>query len=215
MPDDPRAGSARERPRARKPTPAERRAERATIDDPAVVLEAAARFLEARPRSIAEVRRKLARLGYQAELVSGTVDRLVQLGYLDDEAFATTWVESRDRSRPRGAHALRRELELKGVDRAFIDAVLERRQNEPASGEPGAPDEGWRDPDDAGAERLLRRKLPAILREPDPRRRRQRAYALLARSGFGPDVCSSVTRRVLDAAAATGDAEDEDGGIGA
>ena len=215
MPDDQRGVAARDRQRARKPTPAERREQRATIDDPALVLEAGARFLEARPRSVAEVRRKLARLGYQAELVSGAVDRLVQLGYLDDEAFATAWVESRDRSRPRGEHALRRELELKGVDRALIAAVLERRRDESAGGGAGPRDEGWRDPDEAGAERLLRRKLPAILREPDVRRRRQRAYALLARSGFGPDVCGSVTKRVLDEAADTGSEADEDGGAGA
>ena len=57
-------------------------------------------------------------------------------------------------------------------------------------------------PDAAAAERLLRKKLPAILREADPRRRRQRAYALLARSGFAPDVCASVSRAVLDDIAA-------------
>jgi len=55
--------------------------------------------------------------------------------------------------------------------------------------------------DDAAAERLLRRRLAGILREADARRRRQRAYALLARSGFSPDVCAAVSRRVLDAAA--------------
>ena len=119
--------------------------------------------------------------------------RLTELGYLDDEAFARAWVESRDRARPRGEHALRRELQLKGVDRALVDEVLRpsavddggaRSPREPGDGEePHGPDE-------AAAERLLRKKLPAILREPDPRRRRQRAYALLARSGFSPDVCS-------------------------
>jgi hypothetical protein len=31
-----------------------------------------------------------------------------------------------------------------------------------------------------------------VLREPDPRRRRAKAYALLARNGFDPVVCSTV-----------------------
>ena len=54
--------------------------------------------------------------------------------------------------------------------------------------------------DEAAAERLLAKKLPAIRREADPRRRLQRAYGLLARNGFGPDVCSSVSKRLLTAA---------------
>ena len=56
-----------DRPRAtrRKPSYAERRERRAAVEDVAEVLEAAARFLEARPRSVAEVRRRLTPLGYR------------------------------------------------------------------------------------------------------------------------------------------------------
>jgi len=191
----PRRGS---QPRPRKPSLAERRERRAAVEDVAEVLDAAARFLESRPRSTAEVRRKLTGLGYRTTLVDAAVDRLTELRYLDDEAFAVAWVESRDRARPRGERALRQELGLKGVDRALVDEVLGER--DAADAEPGGAD-------DAAAERLLRRKLPAILREPDARRRRGRAYALLARSGFGPDTCGSVVRRVLDEAAGTADDE--------
>ena len=55
MDDDVRAPGFGARPRARKPTPAERREQRAGVDDPDEVLEAGARFLEARPRSVTEV----------------------------------------------------------------------------------------------------------------------------------------------------------------
>jgi regulatory protein len=198
--------------RPRKPTLAERRERRAGVDDVAEILDAAARFLEARPRSVAEVRRKLTSMGYQAALVESVLARLEELGYLDDEAFARAWVESRDRATPRGEHALRRELALKGIDRSLVDIVLEERREaarETAGAtahEEEAPAEATASPDEAAATRLLRKRLPAILREPDPRRRRQRAYGLLARSGFAPDVCSSVTRRVLDEdSAARGD----------
>ena len=84
---------------ARGKSLAERRAERAEIDDPAVVLEAALRFLEARARSEAEVRRRLTSAGYRSDLVDGAVVRLAELGILDDEAFARAWVESRDRAK--------------------------------------------------------------------------------------------------------------------
>jgi regulatory protein len=196
-------------PRPRKPTPAERREHRSQIEDPAEVLDAAARFLEARPRSEAEVRRKLLRLGYRPELVEDAVVKLLTVGYLDDEAFAHSWVESRDRAKPRGEHALRRELGQKGIDRSLVDGVLDERRDEALAG-----GDGTVTPDEAAAERLLAKRLGPILRETDPRRRLQRAYALLARNGFSPGVCSSVPRRVLAAAAEAAEqdlADDEDG----
>jgi regulatory protein len=195
--------------RRRKPTPAERREQRAAVDDPEEVLQVGARFLEARPRSVAEVRRKLTRLGYRPDLVTTAVERLTELGILDDDAFSRSWVESRDRAKPRGEHALRRELGLKGVDRSLVDAVLVDRR-EDALTAAAARDDGPASADEAAAERLLERKLPAILREPDPRRRAQRAYALLARNGFAPDVCSGVSRRALAAADADADADAAD-----
>jgi regulatory protein len=200
---EPRDGDGRGRPgRPRKPSFAERKERRAAVDDVREVLDAAARVLEARPRSVAEVRRRLVTAGYPPAMVEESITKLLALGYLDDEAFARSWVESRDRSSPRGEHALRRELGQKGVERTVADAILAERRTEAAGRAPDGADPGdTTDPDEAGAERLLRRRLPSILREPDPRRRSGRAYALLARSGFAPDVCSSVTRRVLREAA--------------
>lgn len=142
------------------------------------------------------MRRKLTRLGYRPELVTGAVERLAELGFLDDDAFARSWVESRDRAKPRGEHALRRELGLKGVDRSLVDAVLVDRRDDAAVAAADR-DDVPASADEAAAERLLERKLAVLIREPDPRRRAQRAYALLARNGFAPDVCSSVSRRVL------------------
>lgn len=198
---DERAGRL---PRPRKPTPAERREQRSKEDDPSEVLDTAARFLEARPRSEDEVRRKLLRLGYRPEMVEEAVGKLLAVGYLDDEAFARAWVESRDRATPRGEHALRRELGQKGVDRGLIDEVLDDRRDEALAGGDGATG-----PDQAAAERLLAKRLGPILREPDPRRRLQRAYALLARNGFSPDVCSSAARRVLAPSADLSDGGEE------
>jgi regulatory protein len=211
MDDEGRTQGRGARPRARKPTFAERRERRAEIEDVAEVLDAAARFLEARPRSVHEVRYKLTTMGYRPALVDEVVVRLTDLRYLDDEAFTRAWVESRDRARPRGEHALRRELQLKGVDAALVGEVLDQRREEARAndeaGGVGAPV----GPDAAAAERLLRKKLPAILREADLRRRRQRAYALLARSGFAPDVCASVSRAVLDDTATEESLPDADG----
>ncbi len=169
---------------------AERREQRAAVEDPAVVLEAAARFLEARSRSVAEVRRRLTSAGYRPDLVDGAIERMTELGMLDDEAFARAWVESRDRARPRGERAIREELRLKGIDRATMDVVLaERRDGASASNADGAGDEAALGAERDAADRLLAKNARALARVADPRQRRQRAYALLARNGFDPETC--------------------------
>lgn len=153
-----------------------RKAEHAEITDPSLVLAAALRYLEARPRSTSEVRRRLLMRGYRADLVDGCLERLLDLGVLDDEAFARTWVESRDRARPRGERALRSELRGKGIDRQVVDEVLDSRALE----QPAA--------DAEAARRVLERHASSLARVADPRARRQRAYALLARSGFDSET---------------------------
>lgn len=176
-------GGAKERREAAQA----RRARRAAVDDPEVVMEAAAAFLALRPRSVAETRRRLRDLGYPPDLNEQVLERLVRVGYLDDRAFARAWVESRDRVHPRGSLALRQELLLKGVTREIADEILAERAEVLAHPEAAtAGDEGA---DLLAARRLLERKASVIARETDPRRRRQKAYALLARHGFPPDVC--------------------------
>src|SRR5690349_18481150 len=115
---------------------------------------------------------------------------MTELGMLDDEAFGRAWVESRDRARPRGEIALRRELALKGVDRALADEVLEQRRD-------GADPETGASTDLLAARRLLARQARSLARVPDPRVRRQRAYALLARNGFDPETCREAASEAI------------------
>lgn len=206
----------------------ERRERRAGIDDPDVVLNAAARYLEVRSRSVDEVRRHLTQAGYQHELVAAAVDRLTTLGMLDDAVFARMWVESRDRARPRSEMALRRELMLKGIDRELAAEILDERRSggvggasrglggvvgeSGEGGEEGEDREERESPDMVAAARLLAKRAGALARISQPRERRQKAYALLARNGFDPEVCREATNRFLTAAeeAADGSASESD-----
>ncbi len=186
--------------RARRESFAEKRERRAAVDDPAVVLEAAARFLEARSRSVHEVRRRLGGAGYRTELVEGAIARMTELGMLDDEVFARAWVESRDRARPRGERAIREELRLKGIDRETVDIVLGERRDRAAETSAGDDGDSARpSADRTAAERLLTKNARALARVADPRQRRQRAYALLARHGFDPETCRDVAATLADA----------------
>ena len=146
------------------------------------VMDAAATFLSVRPRSVTETRRRLRHLGYPHSLVDTVLDRFVEMGYLDDMQFARAWVESRDRARPKGEAALRRELALKGIARQVIDDVLAERLDE-AVGD---------DPNTTAATALLERRRSALEREQNPVKRRQKAYGLLARNGFDPETARQV-----------------------
>ena len=169
----------------RRERPAEARERRAAIDDPALVLEAALRFLEPRARSVSEVRRRLNGAGYRPELVEGAIARLSELGMLDDAAFARVWLESRDRARPRGIRALRQELRQKGLPAETVADLLVERADAAGSEE---------DPDAPAARRLLDRRAASLARVADPRERRRRAYALLVRNGFATEVASRLSR---------------------
>jgi regulatory protein len=177
-------------PRHRRATEAraERLARHAAVTDPGSVLAAALRMLEARSRSVADLRGRLLRAGYSAALVEGAVDRLTELGLLDDDAYARGWLDARDRGRPRGERALRQELRLRGVPGDVAAAALDERRTaaaDDAEGDESAADE-------AAARALLDRRAGVLSRVTDLRVRRQRAYALLARHGFDPDVAGRV-----------------------
>ena len=127
------------------------------------------------------------------------MDRLTELGFLDDEAFARAWVESRDRAHPRGQRVLRNELRTRGVARDLVDRAMEARDE-------GAEETGVA-ADEQAAQQLIDRRRRSLDRLTDPRARRAWAYGLLARNGFDPDVARTVAARVALAAA---ELEDDD-----
>ncbi len=144
---------------------------------------------------MAEVRGRLITAGYRDDLISAAIDRLLELGMLDDEAFAALWVESRDRARPRGERALRTELAQRGVDRLIVDGVLGQRRDTFEVAQRGSEDTGQpglQNVDDQAAWRLLDRRARSIAGASDPRARRQRAFALLARNGFDSSTATAV-----------------------
>lgn len=103
--------------------------------------DAALRFLAPRPRSRAEVRRRLLALrpsrsrnherqAPDPEAVERVLDRLQEHGLLDDRQFAAFWVENRDRFSPRGSRAIAQELRQRGVSRETVEESASPEQDE-------------------------------------------------------------------------------------
>jgi regulatory protein len=78
-------------------------------------METAVRLLAYRQRSVHEMRDRLRRKGIPEATITSTVNRLKNLGYLDDTSFARSWSESRRSASPRSARLLASELRLKGI----------------------------------------------------------------------------------------------------
>ena len=92
-------------------------------DDYARALQVALRYVSFRQRSINEVRLRVGR-EFSQPVVEQVLASLKRYGYLDDADFARRWRNSRDRRKPRGSFALRRELRSKGVADTIIDTAL-------------------------------------------------------------------------------------------
>ncbi|OGW84248.1 MAG: hypothetical protein A2987_00505 [Omnitrophica bacterium RIFCSPLOWO2_01_FULL_45_10] len=77
-----------------------------------------------RPRSEAELRRRLKEKGHADLLINNCVEDLKRSGDIDDAKFARFWVESRMHLNPVGDVVLKHELKEKGVSDSIIEATL-------------------------------------------------------------------------------------------
>ena len=138
--------------------------------------DAALRLLSYRPRSEREMRIRLARRGIGLRLIDDAVRRLKERGYLDDEAFARFWTETREATSPRGRRLIVQELRAQGVD-----AETAATATAPVS-------------DEEAAYRAASRRLNAFSGlDRDTFRRRLGGF--LVRRGFSYDVARRTTDR--------------------
>jgi regulatory protein len=84
----------------------------------------ALRMLGYRPRRRLEIERRLRQKDYSAEAIDAAIERLIANQHLNDAAFAQSWLDNRERFRPRGARALRYELRQKGLESSTINDAL-------------------------------------------------------------------------------------------
>jgi regulatory protein len=169
------------------------RVERAESSDKA--LHAALRFLEARPRSTFEIRERLRRKEFTDEAIQAAIERLAGLGMIDDAAFARSWVENRQASRPRGVGALRDELRRKGIDRAVTETLLS--------------DETLTGDEEQRAMSVARGALSKYANAPNRAAFQRRLGGYLQRRGFGFDAIGPILETLWSELRSAED-EDED-----
>ena len=89
----------------------------------------ALRILKIRPNSIAEIRAKLKRKGYDQDEADEVVKKLITQGLLDDRVFANAWIRYR-LARPFGFGKIKQELKEKGIAPELLAECLESAQEQ-------------------------------------------------------------------------------------
>lgn len=141
--------------------------------------ERALNLLSYRPRSVAELSRRLLRAEFSPSAVEAALTRLESAGLVDDRDFARYWIENRERFRPRGHRMLRWELRQKGVADQIIDEAVASV-------------------DEAATASRLARKRATRLRHLDEMTFRRRLSAHLARRGFPYPIIADVVQKAWE-----------------
>jgi regulatory protein len=142
----------------------------------------ALRAVERRSFARADLGRRLRRKGHAPEAIELALGRLTERGYLDDTAFAASYVETRA-ARGRGPLRLARDLAAMGVERSIIDRAL--------AAHAGSADTAGDVP------RALAAKRAAQLGDLPRHVRRRRVLAYLARRGFSGREVTDMVGKLL------------------
>ncbi|MFC9834907.1 recombination regulator RecX [Rhodococcus sp. NPDC127530] len=140
------------------------------------------RLLTDRARSRAELFERLAKKGYSADIAERVLDRLTEVGLVNDADFAQQWVHSRHTYSGKGKRALALELRRKGIGQEDATEALAQIDSE---------DERAR------ATELVAKKLRTVSAD-DRDRAVRRLVSMLARRGFPQGMAFEVVKEQLD-----------------
>ena len=150
------------------------------------------RALTGAPKTRRQLADMLARRDVPEAAAEAVLDRFVEVGLIDDAAFARAWVDSRQSGRGLARRALQAELKAKGVD---ADVAAQAVETVDA------------DDERAAALQLVQRRARSMQRL-DRATATRRLIGMLARKGYGGGMAAAVVREVLDAVGAEPDESD-------
>ncbi len=144
----------------------------------------AAAALGRRARSAHELERWLLQRGFDRADVTDAVQRLTELGAIDDSQFARAFARSRALGKGMSRRRLQQELARRGVDRPMADAAIAEVLEEESVDER------------ALLEQAARKKL-AVLQGQEPDVVKRRLYGYLVRRGYAAEDIGAVLRSLL------------------
>jgi regulatory protein len=152
------------------------------LGDPEVVAkDICLRLLTAAARPRAALAVALRQRGIPDQVADAVLDRFVEVGLIDDRAYAEAFVAAKHRDRALGVTALRTELRRKGVDDVTVDAAVQTLDQ---------------DAERDRARALISRRVDAAMGN-GVQAARRRLIGLLARRGYAADVARQVVDEAL------------------
>ena len=141
----------------------------------------ALKIINYRPRCESEVRHKMSEKGYAPDTIDETIDYLYEYNFLDDEAFARYYIESK-LEKKFGLNRIKYGLTSMGVSRDIADSVIN----------------SYRDTTDEYSTALsLAEKRLATLQDDDYQKKYQKLSGFLSRKGYSSDIIHSILRDLL------------------
>lgn len=137
--------------------------------------------LSSRAKSRRELETQLAKRGVADETIKLVLDRLADVGLIDDREFARVWSQSRTRTKGLSRRVLAQELRTKGIDQAITDEVLAGI----------SPEDEYE-----AALGVATKKARSVMNLPREVRVR-RIFDLLARKGFSSSISAQIIKDVL------------------
>lgn len=141
------------------------------------------RRLAERAHSRHDLAQALARKQVPEEVAAAALDSFEAAGLIDDEEFARSWVQGRQRGKGLATRAIAMELRRKGIDDEIARAAL-------AEVDPDA--------ERQAAHRLVQSRL-RTMGGLDQQVQIRRLIGMLARKGYPPGLSFEVVREELDA----------------
>jgi regulatory protein len=128
-----------------------------------------------------QLERRLTEKGHSPEVIEEAINRMIEVGVIDDAAFARNYTSSLHDGRGLARKAISRELHQKGIDQETIEEALEGLDA---------------DAEHARAVDLVRKKARSTANL-EPQARVRRLVGMLARKGYPGNVAFSVVKEVL------------------
>ena len=94
------------------------------MDQDEKIYDKALKFLERRPHSCFELKRKLALRRYGPKAIAAVISRLVAEDYLNDERFGEQFLDSLRKYKTFGFYGIKAKLLSRGLDRDLADRLL-------------------------------------------------------------------------------------------
>lgn len=141
-------------------------------------------YLNYRPRSKEELRKKLGEKGFSERTVDRVIADFLRVGLLDDRQFALAYVQSRMIHKPMGKRLLQRELVSKGIDEEIVGIAIDEAYSE-------------RSEIDVARELVRKRKDRSVVKDEAIQKKKKQLSDFLFRRGFDWNVIAEVLREEL------------------